>query len=314
MTTSQRIETSGSAIQIGAPGATRKVCTAPAGIMEQESAYLAALASASTYRVEGNQLELRDAGGAIAVQMARSVEIAVATPAPGTPTGRVTAPSGVNVRSGPGTNYPVIGLAPFGAEGEIVGRTADSQWWAAAVPSAPGGVGWVSADYVAVTGADSVPVIVVAPPVYVPPPPPAVPTPTPIPPPTATPAAQMSFWADQTTINQGECTTLHWSVVNVQALWVYPQGQPYQQYPQTGQGSQQVCPPVTTTYEMLVLMRDGTTTIQQVTITVIPAAPADPLAGTSWQASAYSNGTGGVVSVIGGTVVTTAFDQIPDQW
>ena len=33
-------QTSGNAIQISAPGATRQVCTAPAGIMEQESAVL----------------------------------------------------------------------------------------------------------------------------------------------------------------------------------------------------------------------------------------------------------------------------------
>ena len=285
-------QASGGAISIGAAGATRKSCASPAGVMEQESAYLAALQSAATYTIEADRLEMRDATGAIAVQMARSIEIAVATPAPSTPTGRVTAPSGVNVRSGPGTNYPVIGVAPFGAEGAIVGRTADSQWWAVSVPSAPGGIGWVSDDYVAVTGAEDVPVIVVPPPVYVPPAPAPAPTPTPVPPPTATPSAQMAFWADQTTINQGECTTLHWSVENVQAVWVYPQGQPYQQYPQTGQGSQQVCPPTTTTYEMLVLKRDGTTTTMQVTITVIPAAPQNPLAGTSWLASSYNNGAG----------------------
>jgi heat shock protein HslJ len=177
------------------------------------------------------------------------------------------------------------------------------------VPAAPGGIGWVSDDYVAVTGVEDVPVIVVPPPVYVPPAPAPAPTPSPAPPPTATPSAQLAFWADQTTINQGECTTLHWSVENVQAVWVYPQGQPYQQYPQTGQGSQQVCPPTTTTYEMLVLKRDGTTVTLQVTITVIPAAPQNPLAGTSWQVSSYNNGTGAVVSVLGGTTLTAAFDQ-----
>jgi heat shock protein HslJ len=300
-------QAAGGAISIGAAGATRKSCASPAGVMEQESAYLAALQSAATYTIEADRLEMRDATGAIAVQLTRLIEIAVATPAPSTPTGRVTAPSGVNVRSGPGTNYPVIGVAPFGAEGEIVGRTADSQWWAVSVPAAPGGIGWVSDDYVAVTGVEDVPVIAVPPPVYVPPAP--GPAPTPAPPPTATPIAQLAFWADQTTINQGECTTLHWSVENVQAVWVYPQGQPYQQYPQTGQGSQQVCPPTTTTYEMLVLKRDGTTATLQVTVTVIPAAPQNPLAGTAWQASSYNNGTGAVVSVISGTTVTAAFDQ-----
>ena len=46
-------------------------------------------------------------------------------------------------------------------------------------PSLPGGVGWVSADFVAATNADDVPVI--------PSPPPPPPTPTRVPPPTARP-------------------------------------------------------------------------------------------------------------------------------
>jgi len=39
--------------------------------MEQESAYLAALASAMTYSVQGATLELRTAGGAIAASFSR---------------------------------------------------------------------------------------------------------------------------------------------------------------------------------------------------------------------------------------------------
>ena len=38
---------------------------------EQETAYLAALETAATYRVEGSQLELRTAGGALAVELHR---------------------------------------------------------------------------------------------------------------------------------------------------------------------------------------------------------------------------------------------------
>ena len=269
------IEAADGDIEVGNVGATRRTCAEPAGVMEQETEFFAALESAATFTVEGDFIELRNAEDAIAVHMVRELEILLPEPGPAVPTGRVTAPNGVNVRSGPGTNFPVLGVAPFGAEGEIIGRSADSRWWVVAVPSAPGGSGWVSADFVAASNAEDVPVIASPPPpvVVIPTPAPTpTPWPTPIPPPaaTATPVAQMSLTADRTTINQGECTTIRWSVENVQAVWVYPQGQPYQQFPRTGQGSEQVCPPVTTTYEMRVLMRDGTVQFRTVTVNVTP--------------------------------------------
>jgi heat shock protein HslJ len=82
------------------------------------------------------------------------------------------------------------------------------------------------------------------------------------------PAAQISFWADDEVIQAGQCTTLHWEVENVQAVWVYPQGQPYEDYPMTGKESHQVCPETTTTYEMRVLLTDGNVELRQVTVNV----------------------------------------------
>ena len=41
-------------------------CEDPAGIMDQEQQYLAALQTAATYQIEGNVLELRTADGALA--------------------------------------------------------------------------------------------------------------------------------------------------------------------------------------------------------------------------------------------------------
>ena len=305
------VQASDGDIEISGIGATRRSCSTPAGVMEQEAEFFAALESAATFTIDGDFIELRNADDAIAVHMVREQEIAIPEPAPGVPTGRVTAPNGVNIRSGPGTNFPVLGVAPFGAEGEIIGRSADSRWWVVAVPSAPGGSGWVSADFVAASNAEDVPVIAAPPPpvVIIPTP---LPTPTPLPQPTATPTAQISFSANPTTIAQGACSTLTWSVQNVQAVWVYPQGQPYQQFPQVGQGSQQVCPPVTTTYEMRVQLRDGTVQFRQVTVTVTPAAPQNPLNGTNWQVTGYNNGNNAVVSPLTGTTLTTRFsgDQI----
>lgn len=58
-------------ITIGPVAATKKHCEKPAGVGEQEAAYLAALGTAATYRVEGSQLELRTADGALAVELRR---------------------------------------------------------------------------------------------------------------------------------------------------------------------------------------------------------------------------------------------------
>ncbi|MFN2203110.1 MAG: SH3 domain-containing protein [Caldilineaceae bacterium] len=79
--------------------------------------------------------------------------------AEGAATGVIVAEEGVNVRTGPGTDYPIIGIAPPGTEGEIVGVSADGRWWVAAVAQGPDGQGWVSTAYVEATNADDVPVI-----------------------------------------------------------------------------------------------------------------------------------------------------------
>jgi heat shock protein HslJ len=51
--------------------ATRQMCVA-AGVMEQEHAFFKALESAVTARMEGNQLELRTADGALALSLVRN--------------------------------------------------------------------------------------------------------------------------------------------------------------------------------------------------------------------------------------------------
>lgn len=306
----------GNTIQISQLGSTMRFCAEPEGVMEQEQAFLAALQSAATFTVEGDALEMRTAEDAIAVMMTRRVEVDLpAPPEPTTPTGRVVGTQSLNVRSGPGTVFPVIGVARLGDQGEIVGVSADRRWWAVAVPSAPDGVGWVSVDFVLATNAENVPVM------QGPPPPaatatpvPPAPTATPVPAqPTATPSAEIFFAADRTTIVQGECATLSWSVQNVQAVWVYPLGANYASFPRTGQGSEVVCPTTTTTYEMRVRLRDGTTQFRQVTINVTQPAPTatpapvpDPLTGTRWNVVNINDGSA-IVSLLPGTSLTMDF-------
>lgn len=194
------------------------------------------------------------------------------TAMPQAPFGQVTAPAGVNIRSGPSTAFSVVGLAPFNTTLAITGRSADSQWWVTPIQGAPNNQGWVSASWVQTFNVADVPVVA-APPL----PPTAVPTATPVP--QATPQAQIRFWADRTTITQGECTTLRWQVENVRGVWVYPVGQDFRNFPVNGEGSRQVCPQITTTYEMRVRLNDDSIQTRQLTINVLPG---NPLANTTW--------------------------------
>lgn len=62
---SSTFETDGQTIAIGPALTTRKFCGEPEGIMDQESQYLAAIQNAAVYTIKGNELDLRDEGGAL---------------------------------------------------------------------------------------------------------------------------------------------------------------------------------------------------------------------------------------------------------
>jgi uncharacterized protein YraI len=94
-------------------------------------------------------------------------------PAAGTPS--ATAVDYVNVRTGPGTNYPVLGVAAPGASAQVSGKSSDGAWWQVVLPTTTvaSGAGWVSASYVTTQNTDSVPVVSAPPPPAVPATPPA---------------------------------------------------------------------------------------------------------------------------------------------
>jgi len=107
----------------------------------------------------------------------------VPPPTEGAPT--VTSTTYLNVRSGPSTLYPAYFVAPPGGTGEVVGQSADGQWWAVKLPAdvTPTETGWVSGDYTVFSNPNNVPIPVIpAPPVPptipVPPPEPGTPTAT----------------------------------------------------------------------------------------------------------------------------------------
>jgi heat shock protein HslJ/uncharacterized protein YraI len=214
------------------------------------------------------------------------------TPEPGDPTATVIARKGVNVRTGPGLNFPVIGIAPFGSTLEVVGVSADGTWWVINVPAATGGNGWVSDEFVRVQDSDGVMVI------------PSPPTPTPVatPTPTATPAPDINFTANRTTINAGEKATLSWSVENVSAVYMYPVGDTFENYPVTGQGSRDVQPYITTSYELLTFNRDGSTSASRIEIAVVGG-----LTSGRWLLSSYSTPAGGLQRPLPGTEITARF-------
>jgi uncharacterized protein YraI len=99
----------------------------------------------------------------------------IPTPEPGAAS--VTATTYLNVRTGPGLQYPVLFVAQPGGTGEAIGITSDGAWYAVKLPTelSSTGSGWVSATYVIPQNTENLPVV------PVPPLPPEVPAPPPEP-------------------------------------------------------------------------------------------------------------------------------------
>lgn len=89
----------------------------------------------------------------------------------------------LNVRSGPGTQYPSYGVAPVGSSAPVIGISADGTWYVVSVSTtlSPDGIGWVNKNYVVLSNPSGVEIPVISnpdelPPVSPPPPPEGVPT------------------------------------------------------------------------------------------------------------------------------------------
>jgi uncharacterized protein YgiM (DUF1202 family) len=67
----------------------------------------------------------------------------------------------INVRSGPGLNYPVVVVAAPGASGEISGKSADNAWWQVKVSTeySADGLAWINAAYVRVFNVSGIQVV-----------------------------------------------------------------------------------------------------------------------------------------------------------
>lgn len=116
-----------------------------------------------------------------------------------------TSTTNLNVRSGPGMQFPVLGVAEQGTSGEVLGISPDNRWYAVKIPPSVSGIetGWVSASYVTLSNPSGAAIATISPPLL----PPAVNAPLP---PAGAPAATM---LETTTVRSGP--TLEFPVFGV---------------------------------------------------------------------------------------------------
>jgi uncharacterized protein YraI len=197
-------------------------------------------------------------------------------PAPGQPS--VTTRTGLNVRAGPGTDYPVIGRLTEGQTLPVTGRNAQTTWWQVIYPPGSNERGWVSGDgqFTTSSNTEGVP-IVQAPPRPTPAPPTSTPTP-------ALPVIQY-FRADRETLNPGEKVTLSWDLSGAREAFLR-----YDDVTEgvVAPGSKTLSPSRTTVYTLLARGAAGDTTAQ---VTVkMNEATATPVAVISDGKSKILNG------------------------
>jgi len=180
-----------------------------------------------------------------------------ATPLPPEEKPLATALVGLNVRTGPGLDYPTIGLLAKGESAEITGRDQYGGWWQIVFSSDQGDRGWVAAgsEFSTASNAENVPVVDA---------PPAGPAPAP----SATPAQLKptihSFTADRYDIAAGDQVMLRWDLSNAEAAFLRYDGQ---EEGVVAPGSKVVSPNRDTVYTLLARNQAGETTAQ-VTIKV----------------------------------------------
>jgi hypothetical protein len=84
--------------------------------------------------------------------------------------------------------------------------------------------------------------------------------------------AEIDFSVNRIQIQAGECVTLHWRVSGVKGVYVYAEGEHWQEHGVVGEGHREVCPQQTTTYNLRVTHLNGSKEIRQMVVKVQPAA------------------------------------------
>jgi uncharacterized protein YraI len=206
-----------------------------------------------------------EAGTAVAITLIPpSPPPAPATATPGNIQPKVTTLVGLNVRFGPGTDYPVVGRLPDGQTLPITGRNSEGTWWQITFPLGSNERGWISANtqFTSASNEANVPVVV-APPR----PTPSLPTPTPTP---ALPVIHF-FRADRDNVNPGDRVTLSWDLSGAKEAFL--------RYDDISEGviapgSKTVSPIKTTVYTLLARGSAGDATAQlTLNVNVTTATP-----------------------------------------
>ncbi len=97
------------------------------------------------------------------VKVTNGAAAPVITPAPSADAdaakAKVRALQNLNVRSGPGMDYPKIATLKKDQTAVVTGRDPEGFWWEIKLPDSDTGRGWISKDYVVAQNASNVPVI-----------------------------------------------------------------------------------------------------------------------------------------------------------
>jgi len=224
--------------------------------------------AAGSYTLEVRAYNIQGAASAPTTVMVVVSGYRGATPNPAAPPAAVTTVDSLNVRQGPGQNYPSLTMLPVGSEVQITGKNPDGTWWQIAYAAGQDGHGWLYAPFTRASNADQVPVVETPPPPTPTAAPSATPTetvtPTPVPSPTRTPRATLpppsptpagpatptvELSASRTSIRRGECVNLLWHIESVTAAFL--DGGEFRHVGLTGPlGSRDVCPSTTTVYTL----------------------------------------------------------------
>ena len=205
---------------------------------------------------------------AAAAPTATGVELIPPTPTltPTVTAAIATMRTGLNVRTGPGLDYPVIGRLTEGESVQITGRNPETTWWQIVYPANSNERGWISADpqFSTVSGVEGVAVAEAPPP---PTPVPVTPTPEPVKP------TIHYFRANRESINPGEEVELSWDLAGAKEAFLR-----YDDVTEgvVAPGSKEVSPDKTTKYTLLA-RNDAGDTIAELTINVSGAPTPTPV-------------------------------------
>ena len=134
--------------------------TAVCGAESLSSLFLDLLERVGSYELSQEELVLNLAEVAGTMRFTNlGPGFSVPGPGEGVPTAVAIEP--INVRSGPGSQYPSYGVVSIGTSGVVIGISEDGEWWVVkvSIEYAPDGRGWVKGEFVEVTNAENVPVI-----------------------------------------------------------------------------------------------------------------------------------------------------------